>query len=198
MSRLTRDRSFMDRPVDRTLDDDIVATCSPDEANEWVQACPFLGVSASVSARDLRKARELREAIWSSAEAVLRGARLPPKSARLIAQVARCPDMVPTFQGGAMAWVPAPTGGQVLSRIARDAIELFGTQAKGRLRQCKNPKCFLFFVDASRPGRRVWCTMRRCGNLNKLARYRSRPASSERGRAAGATRHHVITSSRHR
>ncbi|MFE7743242.1 CGNR zinc finger domain-containing protein [Nocardia sp. NPDC057455] len=32
--------------------------------------------------------------------------------------------------------------------------------------------CGLLFVDASRPGRRRWCSMDRCGNLSKVRRYR--------------------------
>ena len=57
--------------------------------------------------------------------------------------------------------------------IARDAVELFGSSVVERLRQCQNPACPLLFVDASRPGKRAWCTMRRCGNLDKTARYRT-------------------------
>jgi CGNR zinc finger/Bacteriocin-protection, YdeI or OmpD-Associated len=62
----------------------------------------------------------------------------------------------------------------VLSAVARDAIDVFGTAAvRARLRRCSNPLCALLFVDSSRPGKRAWCTMRRCGNLSKLARYRT-------------------------
>jgi predicted RNA-binding Zn ribbon-like protein len=30
------------------------------------------------------------------------------------------------------------------------------------------------FIDHSRPGRRRWCSMERCGNRAKTARYRQR------------------------
>lgn len=61
----------------------------------------------------------------------------------------------------------------MLATVSRDAIELFGTELRERLRECENPECALLFVDLSRPRRRRWCTMRRCGNLNEIARYRT-------------------------
>jgi predicted RNA-binding Zn ribbon-like protein len=71
-----------------------------------------------------------------------------------------------------MRWLD-PTAAQILSNVSRDAIELFGTGLRARLRECRNPNCGLLFVDLSRPGKRRWCAMRRCGNLNKIARYRT-------------------------
>jgi predicted RNA-binding Zn ribbon-like protein len=34
------------------------------------------------------------------------------------------------------------------------------------------------FIDRSRPGRRRWCSMERCGNRDKTARYRQRRLST--------------------
>ncbi|MFG3617196.1 CGNR zinc finger domain-containing protein [Nocardia sp. NPDC047654] len=42
----------------------------------------------------------------------------------------------------------------------------------GRIRVCAADDCGLLFVDASRPGRRRWCSMDRCGNLSEVRRYR--------------------------
>lgn len=149
---------------------------TPTDLAEWLEACPGLQVRARVSADDLRAARALREAVWSCAQAAIAGAELPAPARAVIVRAAARPDLVPTLRGGVMTWATSAKGAQALSRVARDAIELFGTTAAARLRRCQNPRCYLLFVDTSRAGERRWCTMRRCGNLAKLARYRGRPA----------------------
>ena len=73
-----------------------------------------------------------------------------------------------------MIWAPDAIFTQVMSSVARDAINLFGTARVERFRKCANPTCDLMFVDQSRPGKRQWCTMDRCGNLSKVAKHRAR------------------------
>ena len=145
---------------------------SPEDFADWARACPALAVDVPVSQRDLIHAQELREAIWWAAQAVLRGEDVPPAIQELLSRFAKQPGPVPVMRAGEMRWLN-PTATQVLSSIGRDAIELFGTGLRSRLRECRNPNCGLLFVDLSRPGKRRWCAMRRCGNLNKIARYRT-------------------------
>jgi predicted RNA-binding Zn ribbon-like protein len=66
---------------------------------------------------------------------------------------------------------------QLLSTVARDAIELFTGPNQARIRQCAGPTCSPVFVDTSRPGQRRWCSMERCGNIDKqrASRARRRP-----------------------
>ncbi|MDQ3701937.1 MAG: CGNR zinc finger domain-containing protein, partial [Chloroflexota bacterium] len=144
-----------------------------DDLAEWAQACPQLRITPAVTPRELADARALREAIWASAQSLLRGAPLPPDAAGVLCRTAAPPSLVPALYDGTMGWAPGATGEQVLSSVARDAIELFGTALNARLRECQNSACALLFVDQSRPGKRAWCTMRRCGNLSKVARYRA-------------------------
>jgi predicted RNA-binding Zn ribbon-like protein len=66
------------------------------------------------------------------------------------------------------------TAAQALSTLARDAIDLFTGPLADRIRQCNGRRCSLLFVDASRPGKRRWCSMQRCGNLHKQRTYRDR------------------------
>ncbi|XXF77563.1 CGNR zinc finger domain-containing protein [Myxococcaceae bacterium GXIMD 01537] len=148
---------------------------TPKDLAEWMLECPLLQVRAKVDSEVLQEARELREAIWEASQVALRQEPLPAASIRVIQRAAARPDLVPVLRQGERAWRPGSTGSEALSTIARDAIELFGTGARARLRKCQNPTCFLMFLDLSRPGKRAWCTMRRCGNLNKLARYRGNP-----------------------
>jgi predicted RNA-binding Zn ribbon-like protein len=145
---------------------------SPGDFADWARACPTLAVDVTVSQRDLMDARDLREAIWWAAQTVLHGEGMPPEIQELLSRFAEHPSLVPVLRDGEMRW-RNPTAAQVLSSVSRDAIELFGTFVRSRLRECRNPNCGLLFVDLSRPGKRLWCTMRRCGNLNKIARYRT-------------------------
>jgi predicted RNA-binding Zn ribbon-like protein len=145
---------------------------SPEDFADWARACPTLAVDVPVSQRDLMHAYELREAIWWAAQAVLRGNHIALTIQETLSRFAEQPSLVPVMHAGEMRWLN-PTAAQVLASVGRDAIELFGTGLRSRLRECRNPNCGLLFVDLSRPGKRLWCTMRRCGNLNKIARYRT-------------------------
>ncbi|MFD0205204.1 MULTISPECIES: CGNR zinc finger domain-containing protein [Saccharothrix] len=46
--------------------------------------------------------------------------------------------------------------------------------APDRVRKCANPECVLHFLDVSRTGRRLWCSMTACGNRLKARRHHSR------------------------
>ncbi|MPZ48030.1 MAG: zf-CGNR multi-domain protein [Dehalococcoidia bacterium] len=145
---------------------------TPEDFADWARACPLLAVDVRVERLDLIDARELREALWWGAQAVLRGDTVSREIQHLLSRFAEQPNLVPVMRAGEMHWLD-PTAAQVFSSVSRDAIELFGTGLRSRLRECRNPICGLLFVDLSRPGKRLWCTMRRCGNLNKIARYRT-------------------------
>ena len=124
----------------------------------------------AITAGDVEAARRLRSEIWNAAQAVVHERRFP-RIPEILAAAAH-PDLVPVLARGRRAWAPGATTRQTFSNIARDAIALFGSDVKERLRECRNPDCPLLFLDLSRPGRRSWCSMQRCGNLKKTARYR--------------------------
>jgi predicted RNA-binding Zn ribbon-like protein len=62
----------------------------------------------------------------------------------------------------------------VLVPIARSAAELIEKGRGSPLRRCARPECVLYFFDASRTGRRRWCSMAVCGNRMKVAAYARR------------------------
>ena len=61
-----------------------------------------------------------------------------------------------------------------LATIAWDAVDLLANADPRRLRECARPGCSLLFLDTSRPGRRQWCSMARCGSAVNSSRYRTR------------------------
>ncbi|MYW02277.1 CGNR zinc finger domain-containing protein, partial [Streptomyces sp. SID3343] len=90
--------------------------------------------------------------------------------------------------GVTRAWELPATGGQAVSTIARDAIELFTGPFADRIRACGADNCELVFVDTSRPGRRRWCSMEHCGNRHKVRALRARRGSEGAGAAGAADR----------
>ena len=67
----------------------------------------------------------------------------------------------------------APETTDLLSTLARDAIDLLTGPYAGRIRSCAADDCSLLFVDTSRPGQRRWCSMNTCGARAKMAAYRA-------------------------
>lgn len=147
---------------------------TPRDLAEWLAASSLQIAGIEVSADDLDVAYALREAIWHTALACIHHDPLPPTAIECINQVARGPDLAPQFVGehAYTFWTPSLTAPAALSTVARDAIALFTGEQARLIRQCANPRCLLLFVDASRPGKRRWCSMDRCGNRAKTATYR--------------------------
>jgi len=67
----------------------------------------------------------------------------------------------------------------ILAPIALAAAELVAHADPKRLRRCAAMECGRWFLDTSKGGRRRWCSMARCGNRSKAARYRRRHASAD-------------------
>ena len=131
----------------------------------------ILGVDGlRVTGSDLPAVRRLRAAIT-------RLARDPERHDADVAVVnaaAARPPLVPRLELGGDAALEPGTAEQALSTLARDAVDLFSSPLAGRIRVCEADDCGLLFVDASRPGRRRWCSMDRCGDRQKKHRTRSR------------------------
>ncbi|WP_405715721.1 MULTISPECIES: CGNR zinc finger domain-containing protein [unclassified Streptomyces] len=139
------------------------------------------GLSLSVSAEELVRAHELRGALWNLTADRAHGRPLARSDLAVVNAVAAEPPLVPRIDpgSGALAVAPGATGAALLSTVARDAVELFTGPCANRVRECGSDNCKLLFVDTSRPGRRRWCSMERCGNLHKVRAHRARQAPTE-------------------
>ena len=60
---------------------------------------------------------------------------------------------------------------QALGFVAADAVALFGTKDRQRLKICGHERCGILFEDRSNGLRRQWCSMKDCGNRAKARRY---------------------------
>lgn len=91
---------------------------------------------------------------------------------------AAMPDVPPSLSGGSrQAGRSHAAGRQALSTLAREAVDLLGGDAVGRLRRCDAEDCGMLYLDASRGGKRRWCSMQRCGNRAKVRAHRRRSAA---------------------
>ncbi|WP_035812168.1 CGNR zinc finger domain-containing protein [Jiangella gansuensis] len=126
------------------------------------------------SAADLDTARALRAAITRAARTLAAGGSLNTADVDVINAAAAGPPLIPRLRADGTRDVAAPDVAGALSTLARDAIELFGGPLAARVRVCASPTCGLLLVDTSRPGRRRWCSMQRCGNLAKVRGHRAR------------------------
>lgn len=157
---------------------------TPSDMADWAELNPALGFRPSVSKAEYDAAWQLREALWRTIQHQLRHEPPEPADHDLIEQAAAKPDLVPQWRNGRAGWAPNANFTQVMSFVARDAIDLFGTTRVERFRKCANPTCGLTFVDNSRPGKRQWCTMERCGSLAKVARHREKHRHGKGGQHA--------------
>lgn len=156
----------------------------PSDLAAWFTASSLRLPAVAVSPADLKIAYTLREAIWATAIACLNHEPLLDEVTTTINDMVLYPDLLPYLDANGITWAAPFTATAALATIARDAIQLLGGPDAQLIRQCANPKCMLLFVDDSRPGKRRWCSMERCGNRAKVATYRHRfdrvsPSSDE-------------------
>jgi predicted RNA-binding Zn ribbon-like protein len=141
---------------------------------DWFAESPLQLQQVQFGPREFGLTLALREAIWRTAEAIRQGEAPLARDVNLINTLASEPDLPPQLTQDVLkqTWNSPATARAALSVIARDAIDLFSGDLRSRIRRCENPKCGLMFVDTSRPGKRRWCLMKRCGNMAKTATYR--------------------------
>jgi predicted RNA-binding Zn ribbon-like protein len=144
------------------------------DVSRWLSVIADLdGIEAA--AADVAQARALRRAVWNAAHAAI-GGRPPSQPDRtVINRSAGWTPPVPLLEASGGAAVRRPlTASQVLSLLARDAVDLFAGPLASRIRVCAAPDCGLLYLDQSRSGTRQWCSMQRCGTRAKVRAHRGR------------------------
>ena len=148
---------------------------TPADLARWLVSAGMTTAAPEADAQDLAAARSLREAIF-----ILAGQRsgAAAESAReTLNALAAGGPAVPQLRSDGTMGLTGSAGALVVT-LAREAVQLFGSDAAGLIRQCESPTCTLYFIDTSRKGGRRWCSMSACGNKAKVAGFRRR----ERGR----------------
>jgi predicted RNA-binding Zn ribbon-like protein len=121
---------------------------------------------------DMDAIRRLRAAITTIARHIADNASdaLPPEAVDVLNEAAaHAPLHISLSVDGKQA-VTVGDARAACSSLARDGIDLFASPRRERIRVCEADDCGLLFVDASRPGRRRWCSMDWCGDREKKRR----------------------------
>ena len=152
---------------------------TPDDLAHWLVAAGVLDGVQDATPADLVAARALREAIDAGAVAAIAGQPLPAGTdAALAAALAVAPPCEAIVATPAGLRVTATRGGSAvqgaLAAVALDAAAMLGAGELGRIRICASPTCSARFFDRSPAGRRRWCSMQACGNVEKARRHRQR------------------------
>lgn len=138
------------------------------------------GLEPAVTQSELESARTLRNALFLMAADRAHDRPLSAHHLTVVNTAAAEPPLVARIApDGTRTWAPSATGTQLLSTIARDAVDLFTGPHAARIRECAAHDCYLLFVDTSRPGRRRWCAMEHCGNRHKVRAHRARHGPAE-------------------
>lgn len=150
------------------------------DVGNWLSATGLVGerqagaVARIPGDRFLECVREVREASFRLFDAIA-AARTPPSEALAIlfsrAERALARDtleMRDTRPELTLTQWRDPDA--VTAFLAMLSIEAFYTLPRDRFHAC--PRCGWLFVDTSRGGMRRWCSMRTCGNREKVSRHR--------------------------
>ncbi|MFG2003184.1 CGNR zinc finger domain-containing protein [Spirillospora sp. NPDC048911] len=152
---------------------------TPDDLGRWLTESRLAAIAPlgepRVSPAELRAVKAFRDTMLTVALALAHGEEPAPEALETIndaAGPAPRPRIDPAT--GRRAWAGPVTGTQILGAAANEAVDLLTGPHRDRVRECAASNCLLLFVDTSRPGRRRWCSMERCGNRNKVNAYRTR------------------------
>jgi len=154
------------QPVER------IAT--PARLSAWLRAADLAVLGVVPDVGDLAEAHRLRRAVAQSVGAIVQGGAADAGQIRGINESAAAPPLRPQWTRGERRWIAERPVAAALSTIAADAIDVLGRP--DRLRECSD--CRMLFLDATRGGRRRWCSSSSgCGNRAKVSRHRIRKAA---------------------
>jgi predicted RNA-binding Zn ribbon-like protein len=152
----------------------------PADVARWLEGAGVRPVPAAVTEEGLGATRALREAIYRLAHARMAGTPPAADDLAVLNAAAAAPAPAPQLRGrGGVEWASDAPLAAGLAAVARDFIELVTGPFAGRIRECMAEDCAFLFVDVSRPGRRRWCAMNRCGNRHHVREFRARHRPAE-------------------
>ena len=157
-----------------TLEVDTVAddVGTPARLAGWIET-QGLG-EVQVDAGGHARALALREALRGLALAN-NGGTLYPLDLATLNRAAAETGLRPRFQRGGARLEPSASGlDAVLGRLVAEVYDAILEGSWAHFKACARDDCRWAFIDESRNGKRTWCSMRTCGNRNKVSRYRER------------------------
>ena len=149
---------------------------TPEGLTRWLREVSLLPAGAEADDDDLRRVRELREALRDSLAANHSGTPVPPAAVAAINAAADRAGLALALTP-ASGWVVRPRSGGVdgaLGEILALVAQAAGEGNWRRLKVCVNDTCRWAFYDHSRAHTGKWCSMQVCGNRAKQQAWRTR------------------------
>ncbi|MDF0700453.1 ABATE domain-containing protein [Rhizobium sp. MC63] len=140
------------------------------------------GRSPSDAEKELRQAKELREALNRLFLSEFDESPVSRDDLELVAGMARHAQLQQSLGcvGGRIRWrrADAKDLAAISTRVAQSAAELL-TSRDGRrpVRACEGPNCGWLFLDQSRGGHRRWCSDKTCGSHARVRKFRAAEAN---------------------
>lgn len=159
-----------------------VGFLSPAEANtlrRWAEKHPRAAQTA------LAQAIDLRESIAVIFQALARSKPIPSRALAELEGACQQASAARTLRAkdGAAEWnwrEPQPVSDRPALAAALDAAQIVTSrEVSARMRQCADDECGWFFLDTSRNRTRRWCSMKVCGNRNKVRRFYERSSAKK-------------------
>jgi predicted RNA-binding Zn ribbon-like protein len=146
---------------------------NPADLADWVTQSGIVDHPPTITARQLERAKQLREALFGLLSALSNDSQPRPADRDLVNAAASRPG--PTLQLTSNGEVSRHGDiDAVLAVLAQDCLDLFDSADRQALHWCADPSCTRPFIDRSRGHRRRWCGMKGCGDRAKAAAYRAR------------------------
>jgi predicted RNA-binding Zn ribbon-like protein len=159
----------------RHRDQPIELLVEPSDVTRWARAAGLVDHDMAVGDDGLARTKALREAIYAvAAERTRHGAGVD-----LLNSAAQAPPLGLTLDHCGLR--RHGDLGQLLSTLARDALELVGGDLVSQVKECAGEDCSRLYLDTSRNGTRRWCGMNQCGDRVKAANYRARRRTLAQG-----------------
>jgi predicted RNA-binding Zn ribbon-like protein len=154
------------------------------DAVDWLVQAELLPEPAAAPRGFAEEACALREAIDAGVRAAIAGDPVEPGALRAIDEWLALAGTRPMLARGAdglpiLSEQLPRSPRHALALVALDAARMLGTpEERARVRICGSSTCSARFYDRSPAGRRRWCSMQACGNVEKARRHRAatRPA----------------------
>lgn len=150
---------------------------SPAELDAWFRGHGIADDAATDD--DLRDAVELREALRTLLAAQNEVPGDVDGAAATLDRLARRADLAVRFTAAGLHIEPCSdvcSGG--LGRILADVASAMADGTWQRMKACRADDCLWAFYDAAKNQSRAWCSMRSCGNRQKVRAYRARQGTA--------------------
>ena len=144
----------------------------PTRLAEWARAGQLISGSMPVTSAKLAKSILVREAIYRLVTQRIAGDPIDPSALDKLNLAARHRPLTPQLVNGNLRWHGSVD--QLISTVARDALELLGSEQLKNVRECTGQECTRLFIDTSRGNNRRWCGMGECGHRAKVEAFRRR------------------------